>query len=72
MNLNPSKQNSLEKLDLFIKKNLLKYSYLRNFDFGINKRSNTSCLSPYISHGILSELEVLRKSLEKYTPKESY
>ena len=70
MNLNPSKQNSLEKLDLFIKKNLLKYSYLRNFDFGINKRSNTSCLSPYISHGILSELEVLRKSLEKYTPKE--
>ena len=43
---------------------MLKYSYLRNFDFGSRNRSNTSCLSPYISHGILSELEIIKKSLK--------
>ena len=61
---NPSKRNSIEFLDKFIKNEQLKYSYLRNFDFGSQNRFNTSCLSPYISHGVLSELEVLRESIK--------
>ena len=60
-----SKKNSIQELEKFIKEGLSKYSYLRNFDFGFAKRSNTSCLSPYISHGILSEVEVIKKTLKE-------
>jgi len=40
---------------------------LRNFDFGPDKRSNISCISPYISHGILNELEVIDRALKKFS-----
>ena len=69
MNLNASKKDSIKQIDNFILKNQLKYSYLRNFDFGLKDRSNTSCISPYISHGILTEVELLERSL-KINPKE--
>ena len=67
MNYKSSKRNSIEILETFIDKDLSKYAYLRNFDFGFEKRSNTSCLSPYISHGILSEIEVIKKSLKEHS-----
>ncbi|WP_075501373.1 FAD-binding domain-containing protein [Candidatus Pelagibacter communis] len=60
-----SRAKAIEKLDQFIEKNLSEYSKLRNFDFGPGKRSNVSCLSPYITHGIISEKEILKKSLSK-------
>ena len=60
-----SKKISLEILETFTTKELSKYSYLRNFDFGFKKRSNTSCLSPYINHGILSEEEIIQKSIKE-------
>jgi len=66
MNFKPSRSNSIKVLQNFIEKELSKYSYLRNFDFGPANRSNTSCLSPYISHGILSEMEVINKSLKEH------
>ena len=62
-----SRVKAVEKLDDFIQKNLHEYSKLRNFDFGPEKRSNVSCLSPYITHGIISEQEVIKKSLSKYS-----
>ena len=62
-----SRVKAIEKLDKFIEKNLSEYSKLRNFDFGPNNRSNISCLSPYISHGVISELEVIGKALKKYS-----
>jgi len=62
-----SKARAIEKLDEFVEKNLSNYSKLRNFDYGPEKRSNVSCLSPYISHGIISEQEVIRKSLSKFS-----
>ena len=46
-------------------KNKKKYSYLRNYDFGLSLKSSTSCLSPYISHGILTEKEIINKSLQE-------
>ena len=46
---------------------LVEYSKLRNFDFGPDKRTNISCLSPYITHGILTEQEVMKLSLKKYS-----
>jgi deoxyribodipyrimidine photo-lyase len=65
MNFNPSRAEALNHLNNFIKNNLSEYSKLRNFDFGPANRSNISCLSPYITHGVINELEVIDKSLKK-------
>ena len=63
----PRKEFAVKKLKNFIDNNLVEYSKLRNFDFGPNKRTNISCLSPYITHGILTEQEVMKISLKKYS-----
>tara|TARA_B100000989_G_C19507036_1_gene456979 strand:- start:605 stop:1747 length:1143 start_codon:yes stop_codon:yes gene_type:complete len=62
-----SRFKALEKLDFFIEKNLSEYSRLRNFDFGPDKRENVSCLSPYVTHGIINEVEIIKKSLAKFS-----
>ena len=62
-----SRAKALNQLDNFVKNNLTEYSRLRNFDFGPEKRSNVSCLSPYITHGIINEQEVIKKSLSKFS-----
>jgi deoxyribodipyrimidine photo-lyase len=67
MNFGTSRASAIEKLNLFIDQNLLEYSRLRNFDYGPDNRSNISCLSPYITHGVISELEVIKKSLSKFS-----
>ncbi len=67
MNFEPSRAKATNKLDNFVENNLSEYSRLRNFDFGPDKRSNISCISPYISHGILNELEVIDKALKKFS-----
>ena len=67
MNFEPSRSFAIEKLNNFIEKNLLEYSKLRNFDYGPNQRTNISCLSPYVSHGIISEKEIINKCLKKYS-----
>ena len=66
MNIPASRIYALKKLDNFIEKNLLEYSKLRNFDFGTQNRKNISCLSPYVSHGIVSEEEIINKVLKKH------
>ncbi|MDA9606830.1 DNA photolyase [Candidatus Pelagibacter sp.] len=62
-----SRAKAVDKLNNFIEQNLTNYSKLRNFDFGPDNRSNISCLSPYITHGAISELEVISKSLNKFS-----
>ena len=62
-----SRAKAIDKLNSFVENNLSEYSKLRNFDFGPDKRSNISCLSPYITHGIINELEVIDKSLKKFS-----
>ena len=62
-----SRATAVEKLNNFVEKNLTDYSKLRNFDFGPDNRLNISCLSPYITHGIINELEVIDKSLKKFS-----
>ena len=44
-----SRAKALNQLNNFVENNLGEYSKLRNFDFGPEKRSNISCLSPYIT-----------------------
>ncbi len=67
MNFKPSRTFALEKLDNFIDKNLIDYSKLRNFDYGPENRTNVSGLSPYVSHGIINEIEIINKSLKKHS-----
>jgi len=67
MNFEASRAKALDKLNYFIENNLSEYSKLRNFDFGPENRSNISCLSPYITHGIICEKEVIKKSLGKFS-----
>ena len=67
MNFIPSRASATDNLNRFVENNLFEYSKLRNFDFGPSNRSNISCLSPYITHGIISELELIKKSLSKFS-----
>ena len=62
-----SRAKAINQLDNFVENNLAEYSRLRNFDFGPEKRLNVSCLSPYITHGIINEKEVIKKSLSKFS-----
>ena len=67
MTFEPSRAAAIEKLSIFVENGLLNYSKSRNFDYGPEKRSNISCLSPYISHGVLNEQEIIDRSLKKYS-----
>ena len=67
MDFGTSRASAIESLNKFVDQNLFKYSKLRNFDFGPDNRSNISCLSPYITHGIINEIEVIKKSLNKFS-----
>jgi len=67
MNFGTSRASAIEKLSVFVNQNLFEYSKLRNFDFGPSNRSNISCLSPYITHGIISELELIKIALSKFS-----
>jgi len=67
MDFGTSRASAIEKLNKFVDQNLFEYSRLRNFDYGPKNRSNISCLSPYITHGVISELELIKKSLNKFS-----
>ena len=67
MEFEASRAKAVEKLNHYVENNLFEYSKLRNFDFGPDNRTNISCLSPYITHGIINELEVIEKSLKKFS-----
>ena len=67
MKFEASRAKAVDKLNDFVENNLSEYSKLRNFDFGPDNRSNISCLSPYITHGVINELEVIDKSLKKFS-----
>ena len=67
MKFDASRAAALNKLNNFVEQNLAEYSKLRNFDFGPEKRTNVSCLSPYVTHGVINEREIIEKSLSKFS-----
>ena len=66
MKFETSREGALETLNSFIEKDILNYNSKRNFDFGINNRKNVSCLSPYITHRLITEYETAKKVLSKH------
>ncbi len=61
-----SRDGALKQLDAFINSELVNYSFKRNFDLGPKDKSNVSCLSPYISHRLITEYEVAKTVLAKF------
>ncbi len=61
-----SRQEALDELNKFIENNISNYSTKRNFDFGVTNRSNVSCLSPYITHRLITEYETTKLVLKKF------
>ena len=61
-----TREEALQDLENYINKEIVNYSTQRNFDFGPGKRKNVSCLSPYISHRLITEYEVVKKVLSKF------
>ena len=66
MNFITSRKEALDVMEHYIEKDISDYTAQRNFDFGPQNRKNISCLSPYITHRLISEYEVARKVLSKY------
>ena len=62
----PNKKFAKEHLDAFIEEQILDYTRLRNYDYGVENRNNVSLLSPFISHRILFEFDIIKKVLNKY------
>ena len=62
----PNKNFAENHLKNFFEKNILDYSKLRNFDYGPQNRNNISLLSPYISHRVLFEFDIVKSVLKKY------
>ena len=60
-----TRKEALEILGNYNENLILDYSSKRNFDFGPRNRKNVSCLSPYISHRLITEYEIIKKVLEK-------
>ena len=58
-------------LDNFILKHLDSYHKLRNYDFGIENKSNVSQISKYTTHRILCEYNIIKK-LKKFDKKKKY
>tara|TARA_Y100000746_G_scaffold187715_1_gene166740 strand:+ start:838 stop:1977 length:1140 start_codon:yes stop_codon:yes gene_type:complete len=67
MTIKPTRIEAKKNLTYFIEEKLINYSKLRNFNIDIHDKATTSNLSPYITHGILSENEVIRESLKKHS-----
>ena len=55
-------------LDNFIFNHLHSYHHLRNYDYGIENRTNVSQIYKYTSHRILSEYDIIEK-LKKHDKK---
>ena len=65
MNFVKTKTEVFDLLDNYINENISKYSFKRNFDFGPSDRTNVSMISPYLSHRIVTEYDVIKRVLEE-------
>ena len=62
-----SREGALQRLNSFIENEILNYNSKRSFAYGAHDRKNVSCLSPYITHRLISEYETAKKVLVKHS-----
>ena len=63
----PSRVAGLSRLSGFVAGAGSRYARTRNFDFGPERRGNTSGLSPYVRHRLVLEQELLESTLESHS-----
>lgn len=63
----PGRAAALARLEDFLPR-VGDYARLRNFDFGPGRRDNVSGLSPYVTARVISEEEIIRATLNQYSP----
>ena len=61
-----SRLAALDKLNKFIEGDISNYNSKRNYDYGVDNRRNVSCLSPYITHRLITEYETTKLVLLKH------
>src|SRR6056300_1400568 len=61
------RDEALKQLEQFGENNLGLYATERNFDYGPQKRTNTSNLSKYITHRVIDEEEVIQSAYKKFS-----
>ncbi len=67
--LTPTRTAGLERLQSFVPKAGGEYARLRNYDLGPGGHVHVSTLSPWISHRLLTEAEVLDAVLARHSPR---
>ena len=67
----PDRESGLARLLQFVPAAGPQYARTRNFDFGPDRRGNTSVLSPYVRHRLLVETELLTAALRAHSPREA-
>ena len=60
-------EQAKDKLNNFIKNDILTYSKNRNYDYGPKNRSNVSHLSKYITHRVINEYDVINLALSEHS-----
>ena len=60
-----SRPAGVTRLNSFVDKAVTHYAKARGFDFGADRRSNVSGLSPYLRHRLVLESEVLEATLQR-------
>ncbi|MFY0691648.1 MAG: DNA photolyase [Paracoccaceae bacterium] len=62
----PSRTEGLRRLEAFAAQAGPAYAARRNYDLGPQRRTNVSCLSPWIRHRLITEREVLTRVLQSH------
>lgn len=68
VDFHPTRAAALKRLDQFATRAGQHYARTRNYDFGPQRRSNVSALSPWLRHRLVTEEEVLARVLASHSP----
>lgn len=63
-----TRNTATRRLKSFLPNAGKKYASTRNYDHGTNQHENVSVLSPYITHRLISEAEVIQATLSSHSP----
>ncbi|MEM9433062.1 MAG: FAD-binding domain-containing protein [Pseudomonadota bacterium] len=65
----PTRADGLKRLHQFLARAGRHYATTRNYDFGAERRSNVSAMSPWLRHRLVTEEEVLVRVLASHSPR---
>lgn len=67
MDLNPTRQAGLSRLEEFVPRAGRAYAAERNLDRGVNDRANVSGLSPWVRHRLVTESDIVESVLHQHS-----